>query len=114
MMRYLIRALLILSLLAGLAGCASAISSGYGQGGRDAGGRSYAEARADNRISAEVISGLVDDRRVPAMGIKVRTRNAVVTLSGTVPSASALRRAGEIAAAVAGVVSVDNRLRIER
>ncbi|MDH5786566.1 MAG: BON domain-containing protein [Chromatiales bacterium] len=96
-----------------LAGCASSISSGYGQGGRDADGRSYAEARADNKLSAAVTSALVRDRSVPAMGIKVRTVDGVVTLGGSVPSATASRRAVQLASAVAGVKRVDNRLSIK-
>ena len=97
-----------------LGGCASAVSGGYGQGGLDADGRSYADARADNLISAAVTSALVSDRGVPAMDIDVRTLNGVVTLSGSVPSATVSRHAERIAAAVADVKRVENRLRIAR
>jgi hyperosmotically inducible protein len=97
-----------------LGGCASAISSGYGQGGRDADGRSYAEARADNQITADVTAALVRDREVPAMDIDVQTLHGVVTLSGSVPSGTVSRRAGRIAAAVSGVAGVKNLLRIGR
>jgi hyperosmotically inducible protein len=97
-----------------LSGCASAVSSGYGQGGRDADGRSYAESRADNLISAAVNSALVRDREVPAMDIAVRSLNGVVTLSGSVLSAAVAQRAGRIAAAVAEVKRVENRLRVVR
>ena len=97
-----------------LTGCASAIGGGYGQGGRAADGRSYAEARADNRISAAVTTVLVRDRQVPAMGIEVSTLNGAVTLSGRVPSSATAQRAAHLAATVAGVVRVDNRLRIGR
>lgn len=108
------RLLLMTVLAIWLSGCASAVSSGYGQGGRDSDGRSYADSRADNLISAAVISALVSDREVPAMKIDVRTLNGVVTLSGSVPSATVSRRAERIAAAVAEVKRVDNRLRIAR
>jgi hyperosmotically inducible protein len=97
-----------------LAGCASAVSSGYGQGGRSADGRSYAESRADNLISAAVTSALVRDREVPAMDIDVRTHDGVVTLSGSVPSAAIARRAAGIAADLPEVERVENRLRIAR
>ncbi len=97
-----------------LGGCASSVSSGYGQGGRDADGRSYAEARADNQLSAAVTAALVRDRAVPAMDIDVRTYNGVVTLSGSVPSSTLSHRAGRIATAVAGVKRVENRLRTSR
>ncbi len=106
------RLLLMMVLVMWLGGCASAVSSGYGQGGRDANGRSYAESRADNLISAAVTSALVRDRTVPAMDIDVRTLNGVVTLSGNVPSSSVARRAERIAAATDKVKRVENRLHI--
>jgi osmotically-inducible protein OsmY len=96
-----------------LGGCASAVSSGYGQGGRDADGRSYTEARADNKLSAAVTSALVRDKSVSAMDINVRTRNGVVILNGSVPSRSAMVRAAELAGAVVGVKQVDNRLTLQ-
>ncbi|MEN8169568.1 MAG: BON domain-containing protein [Pseudomonadota bacterium] len=108
------RLLLMTVLAIWLGGCASAVSSGYGQGGRNSDGRSYADSRADNLISAAVTSALVSDREVPAMKIDVRTLNGVVTLSGSVPSATLSRRAERTAAAVAEVKRVDNRLRIAR
>ena len=110
-MRMRLFLVMLLALLLG--GCASAVSSGYGQGGRDADGRSYREARADNKLSAAVTSALVRDRSVPAMDIKVKTINGVVTLSGSVPSAAASRRAAQLAANVPGVKRVDNRLSVE-
>ncbi|MCW8919184.1 MAG: BON domain-containing protein [Gammaproteobacteria bacterium] len=101
-------------LLLWLGGCASALSSGYGQGGMDSSGRSYETARADNRLSAAVTSALVRDREVSAMAIQVTTFNGVVTLRGTVPSAAMVRRAGQLAAGIAGVARVDNQLRVAR
>jgi osmotically-inducible protein OsmY len=97
-----------------LGGCASAVSSGYGQGGMDSSGRSYAEAKADNRLTEAVTSALVRDREVSAMAIQVTTFTGVVTLRGTVPAAAMVRRAGQIAAGIAGVARVDNQLRSER
>lgn len=99
-------------LLAGLYGCASAISSGYGQGGQDASGRSYEEARLDNQISAAVTDLLVMDRSVSAMNIDVTTVNGVVTLNGVVASKSMASRASQLASRVDGVVQVVNNLRI--
>jgi hyperosmotically inducible protein len=95
-----------------LSACASAVSSGYGQGGRDTSGRSYTEARADNLITTEVTDALVRDRKVSALDINVRTFDGVVTLTGRVPSAAMAHRAEEIAAAAAGVKRVDNRLQV--
>ena len=112
MRRLLLISLMVLPLVLDLGGCASAVSSGYGQGGQDARGRDYAEARADNKLRAAVISALVNDREVPAMDITVAALHGVVTLSGRVPSAAAVRRAGRVAAMVSGVVRVDNRLNV--
>jgi osmotically-inducible protein OsmY len=95
-----------------LHGCATATSSGYGQGGLNEDGRSYSEARADNAITAQVNTLLVQDRQIPAMDIEVSTRNRVVTLYGTVPSRELAYRAARLAASVEGVNQVVNRLRV--
>lgn len=105
-------AIVALMLVVALAGCASAVGSGYGQGGMSSDGRSYSEARADNAITAKVNTLLVQDRQIPAMDIEVSTRNRVVTLSGTVPSRELAYRAGQLAASVEGVYQVVNRLRV--
>jgi osmotically-inducible protein OsmY len=106
-MKNMLAAILILA----LAGCASAVSSGYGQGGLNEDGRSYSEARADNAITARVNTLLVRDR-LPAMNIDVVTLNRVVSLYGTVASRAQAERAGELAASVEGVLRVVNRLRV--
>lgn len=97
-----------------LAGCASAIGSGYGRGGHEVDGRSYEEARTDNTITARVNTLLVKDRQISAMGITVRTLRGVVTLEGEVPSRYMAARAARLAASVTGVVSVLNRLQVRR
>jgi osmotically-inducible protein OsmY len=102
----------LVALSLSLFGCATAVSSGYGQGGRNIDGRSYDEARVDNQITAAVTAMLVQDKRVPAMGIDVSTFNGVVTLDGHVPNRSAASYAEQIAASVPGVEQVDNRLRV--
>jgi hyperosmotically inducible protein len=99
-------------LIALLAGCAGAVSSGYGQGGQERDGRSYAESRADNALTARVNTLLVQDRRIPAMAISVSTRRSVVTLEGRVPSREVAERAGRVAASVSGVTAVVNHLRV--
>lgn len=95
-----------------LTGCASAVGSGYGQGGFNDDGRSYSEARADNTITARVNTALVQDRQIPAMNIKVTTRNGVVSLNGTVPTREVAERAARLSASVKGVTRVVNHLRI--
>lgn len=101
-------------MLLALYGCATAVSSGYGQGGQSSDGRSYAEARADNHITAAVNTLLVRDKRIAAMDVRVSTYDGVVTLAGQVPSHSASRLAEQLAASVEGVERVDNRLRVGR
>jgi len=64
----------------------------------------------DSAITNRVNSAFVHDRTIPAFDIRVTTRNAIVTLKGTVANASIKNRAASIAAGVKGVSSVRNRL----
>lgn len=95
-----------------LTSCAGAVSSGYGQGGRSADGRSYTDSRTDNTLTARIITLLVQDRDIPAMGITVETRSKVVTLTGEVPNRAVALRAEKLAASVTGVLAVINQLRV--
>jgi hyperosmotically inducible protein len=104
--------LILAALFVSLYGCASAVSSGYGQGGRSDDGRSYEEARADNQITAAVNTLLVRDKRIRAMDIQVSTFNGVVSLEGSVPSRNDAAIAQSLAASVDGVRWVDNNLRV--
>lgn len=101
-----------LSLVLLLTACAGAVGSGYGHGGRTTDGRSYADARADNNLTARINTLLVKDRAIPAMAITVTTLNKVVTLAGDVPSRTIALRAERLAASVSGVTSVINHLRV--
>jgi len=100
-------ALLLLLLLGG---CAAG-SLGYGQGGRSEDGRSYEEARADNRIAAAVNRRLVRAPGLRATDIHVACRNGVITLTGRVATSEAAHRAAQLARDVAGVRGVNNALR---
>ena len=104
--------MLLMVLVIALAGCATAVSTGYGQGGQTADGRSYSEAYGDNQISAAVNTALVQDSLVKASDIRVSTRDGVVTLDGRVASIEQARRAASLAAVVPGVSRVINRLAI--
>ncbi len=106
------RSIILIVMVMVLAGCATAVGSGYGQGGLNSDGRSYSEARADNAVTAGVITRLVEDPVIPAMNIEVSTRHGVVTLHGTVPSRVLSRRAARLASEVEGVVKVNNELRL--
>lgn len=108
----MVRVLGVMLLALVLNACATAISSGYGQGGQNRDGRSYNEAYADNQISASVNTLLVQDRQIPASDIWVSTRDGVVTLNGQVASTRQARRAADLAASVPGVNRVVNRLSI--
>ncbi|MBU1358646.1 MAG: BON domain-containing protein [Gammaproteobacteria bacterium] len=66
----------------------------------------------DATITASVSTGLARDAELSATKIDVDTKHGAVTLSGPAPSAPAKARAGAIAAAVQGVISVDNRLEV--
>ena len=102
--------MLLVVLVMALGGCATAVSTGYGQGGQTADGRSYSEAYGDNQISAAVNTALVQDSLVKASDIRVSTRDGVVTLDGRVANASQASRAARLAASVPGVSRVVNRL----
>src|SRR5262245_46996617 len=66
-------------------------------------------ARSDTTISSEVRKELADER-LPGT-IDVSTLNRTVTLSGSVPTADAKRKAEDVTQRVAGVEHVVNNLR---
>ncbi|MBE0509760.1 MAG: BON domain-containing protein [Chromatiales bacterium] len=108
----MVRVLAVTVLVMFLSACATAVSTGYGQGGQMADGRSYSEAYGDNQISAAVNTALVQDSLIKASDIRVSTRDGVVTLDGRVASIEQARRAASLAASVSGVKRVINRLAI--
>lgn len=65
---------------------------------------------SDAAITASVNAALARDVGLSVLKINVDTQSGRVTLSGTAPDEAARSRATELAAAVTGVVSVDNRL----
>jgi len=69
------------------------------------------EPRADDtKLPAMVLTGLKADKELNPLRIDVDTRDGVVTLSGSVPTAAAKARASEIAKNVKDVKSVNNQL----
>jgi osmotically-inducible protein OsmY len=76
---------------------------------RGRGPRGY--RRSDARILEDVNERLTDDPRLDASGLEVTVDGGEVTLSGTVDSREAKRRAEDIAESVSGVAYVVNRLR---
>jgi hyperosmotically inducible periplasmic protein len=70
------------------------------------------EKVTDASLTTRVKSGFGDDPLLKDTAVQVQTVNRVVTLKGTVPSAEAKTRAGEIAARTSGVTRVVNDLEV--
>jgi hyperosmotically inducible protein len=68
----------------------------------------------DASITAKVKSAIMAEPGLKSTDITVDTKDAVVTLTGTVPSAPLKDRAKEIASNVAGVKSVQDNLTTSR
>ena len=68
--------------------------------------------RSDSRVQEDVNDRLADDPYVDASEIEVAVSGGEVTLSGTVDSRQARRRAEDIAEQVSGVGYVQNNLRV--
>ena len=68
----------------------------------------------DATITAKVKTALIAEPGLKALQINVDTANGVVTLSGAVDSPTNLDRATQVAQAVQGVKSVDNRLTVKQ
>lgn len=71
-------------------------------------------SRSDDRIREDVSDRLSDDRWVDASDIEVSVANCEVTLSGTVSSREARRRAEDCVESISGVQHVQNNLRVKR
>jgi hypothetical protein len=68
--------------------------------------------RSDDRIREDVSDRLTDDPYVDATEITIEVANAEVTLTGSVDSRNARRRAEDLAERVSGVTHVQNNLRV--
>ncbi|HEX2535603.1 MAG TPA: BON domain-containing protein [Chitinophagaceae bacterium] len=68
--------------------------------------------RSDDRIREDVCDRLSDDGYVDASDIDVRIENGEVTLTGTVDSRQAKRRAEDLVESISGVRHVQNNLRV--
>ena len=68
--------------------------------------------RADADTRAAVLAALIDDDELHAADIDVKAKDGGVTLSGLVELPRARDRAERIALGIAGVTSVDNRLKV--
>jgi osmotically-inducible protein OsmY len=79
---------------------------------RGLGPRGY--KRSDERIREDLNDRLTDDPYLDASDIEVSVNNCEVTLSGTVDTRTAKRRAEDIAEWVSGVRDVQNNLRVSQ
>lgn len=68
--------------------------------------------RSDDRIREDVSDRLTDDPYIDASDIEIQVANAEVTLSGSVDSRNARRRAEDLSERVSGVTHVQNNLRV--
>jgi len=110
----------VASLLAGLlfvlllGGCSAAVVGGVAPGGYDTAGGTHASrsASADAAITSSINTRYVHDELIDAMDVRVSTYGGTVTLSGTVPSQAAARRAVDLARSTRGVVQVVSRLAV--
>lgn len=84
----------------------------YQRGHMGRGPKNY--ARSDQRIIEDISDQLTEDWMVDASEIEVSVVSGEVTLSGTVDSREAKRRAENIAAEVTGVKDVQNNLRVRQ
>lgn len=67
----------------------------------------------DSIITAKIKAAMLSDDQIKALDVSVETRKGVVQLSGWVDTPAQIEKAGRIAAGVAGVVSVDNQLKVK-
>ncbi|CAJ0791615.1 Osmotically-inducible protein Y [Ralstonia psammae] len=69
---------------------------------------------SDTSITTKVKANLLDQKKLSSMHIHVRTRDGVVRLTGSVPTATERRMATEVAKGVTGVTSVENHLGLHK
>lgn len=72
------------------------------------------DAASDMAITAKVNAALAADDQLSALKINVNTQAGNVELKGTAPDDMARDRATTLAAAVDGVVTVENRLSVQK
>ncbi|GAB7545834.1 BON domain-containing protein [Cupriavidus sp. 8B] len=68
----------------------------------------------DTAITTKVKASLLEQKNLSSTNIHVRTREGVVRLTGSVPSAAQKQTAADVVHGVAGVKSVENQLRIHK
>ncbi len=77
-------------------------------------GRKFVGTVKDASITASVKTKLLTNSEVPGMDIDVDTHNALVSLSGKVPSEAVKQLAAKLAEQTDGVKKVENHLQVSR
>ena len=95
----MMRALLVLLVMVGIAGCAGSRTQ-----------QSTGEYVDDSAITAKVKTAVLQDPSLKVFEIGVETFKGVVQLSGFVNSSETVIRATQVASSVGGVTSVKNDL----
>jgi osmotically-inducible protein OsmY len=67
----------------------------------------------DSVITTKVKAAILEEPTLKSLQISVETYKGVVQLSGFVDSSQSVKKAGEVAGRVAGVVSVKNNLTVK-
>jgi osmotically-inducible protein OsmY len=95
----MVRSLLVLLVMVGIAGCAGSRTQ-----------QSTGEYVDDSAITAKVKTAVLQDPSLKVFEIGVETFKGVVQLSGFVNSPETVTRATQVASSVGGVTSVKNDL----
>ena len=102
-LRHLIKLTVCIALLSGFTGCASTPRN-------DTTERTAGQVLDDSVITTKVKSAIFEEPTLKVFQINVKTYQGKVLLSGFVDSQQTVQKAGEVARAVPGVVSVENSL----
>jgi osmotically-inducible protein OsmY len=100
--RAIVQLMLVLSVMAVIAGCAGTRTT-----------ESTGQYMDDSTITAKVKAAILEDPALKVFDISVETFKGVVQLSGFVNSAEVRSRAGVVASRVSGVQSVKNDLLVK-
>ncbi|WP_420992452.1 MULTISPECIES: BON domain-containing protein [Cupriavidus] len=72
------------------------------------------EGVSDTTITTKIKASLLEQKHLSSTRVHVRTREGVVRLTGSVPSATQKQTAADIASATDGVRSVENHLAVRK
>ena len=70
--------------------------------------------KADRALRRKVYSAIGKHKEIAAGSISVTAKDGAVTLNGTVPDANQIPKVAEIAKGVPGVISVANKLTVQK